>query len=222
MFVLHPPDSHANVKAAVAEHVERGKQPGQVNRLVVERAERAGVQPHPAGRRRGDRPQQHRIEVTGHLRRVRLLFARIGAMHINRRDQAIADPQRVVAKVLESAAERAQTSGAADSGPDYGNCETKLHRENPLQADDRRPTLISDIANPFGDPSTIIWAHGAPVRSRLGPAAVRLSRQGPRRGRSRSSPPRGGRGPSRPGPFLPASAPCSSRRRLAGAARGSR
>ena len=29
-----------------------------------------------------------------HLRRVRLLFARIGAMHINRRDQAIADPQR--------------------------------------------------------------------------------------------------------------------------------
>ncbi len=88
--------------------------------------------------------------------------------------------------------------------------------------DDRRPTLISDIANPFGDPSTIIWAHGGPVRSLLGPAAVRLSRERWRRGRSRSSPPRGGRGPSRPGPFLPASAPCSSRRRLAGAARGSR
>ena len=31
-------------------------------------------------------------------------------MQINRRDQAIADPQRVVAKVLESAAERAQAA----------------------------------------------------------------------------------------------------------------
>src|SRR5246127_4362945 len=155
VLVLHPPDSHANVKAAVAEHVERGQQPGQVRRLVVERAERAGVQPHPAGRRRGDRPQQHRIEVTGHLRRVRLFFARIGAVHVNRRYEAIADPQCVVAKVLESAAERTQTSGAADSGPDYGKCETKLHREN--------------APYHFGDPSTIVRAHGAPVRSLLGP-----------------------------------------------------
>jgi hypothetical protein len=48
-------------------------------------------------------------------------------MHIDRRDQAIADPQRVVAKVLESAAERAQANGAADSGPDDGKCETKFH-----------------------------------------------------------------------------------------------
>jgi|GEM_PF-4958740 len=40
-----------------------------------------------------------------------------GAVHINRCDQAIGDPQRVVTKVLESAAERAQTGGAADSGP---------------------------------------------------------------------------------------------------------
>ena len=111
----------------------------------------AGVQPHPAGRRRGDRPQQHRIEVTGHLRRVRLLFAWIGAMHIDRRDQAIADPQRVVAEVLESAAECAQTSGAAHSGPDYGNCETKLHREAPLSADDRRPAVTGDIPAPFSD-----------------------------------------------------------------------
>ena len=127
MFVLHPPDSHADVETALAEHVERGQQPGQVNRLVVERAERAGVQPHSTGRRRGDRPQQHRIEVTGHLRRVRLHFARIGALHFNGRDQAIADPQRVVAELLESSAERAQTSGAADRGPDYGKGETKLH-----------------------------------------------------------------------------------------------
>jgi hypothetical protein len=36
-------------------------------------------------------------------------------MHIDRLDQAIADPQRVVAKVLDPAAERAQASGAADS-----------------------------------------------------------------------------------------------------------
>src|SRR6185437_4306092 len=56
----------------------------------------------------------------------RLLFARIDAMHSNRLDQAIADPQRVVVKVLDPAAERAQASGAADSGPDYGKCETKL------------------------------------------------------------------------------------------------
>jgi hypothetical protein len=70
-------------------------------------------------------------------------------MHINRRDQAIADPQRVVAKVLESAAERAQTSGAADSGPDKGNRETKPHRENLLQADDRPPTLICGISESF-------------------------------------------------------------------------
>src|ERR1700677_825087 len=72
-FVLPPPDSHANVKAAVAEYVERGQEPGQVRRLVVERAEGGGVQPHPAGRPRGDCPQQHRVEVTGHLRRGRLL-----------------------------------------------------------------------------------------------------------------------------------------------------
>src|ERR1700751_4365688 len=51
VLVLHPPDSHANVKAAVAEHLERGQQPGQVRRLVVERAERAGVHPPPAGSR---------------------------------------------------------------------------------------------------------------------------------------------------------------------------
>src|ERR1700756_5159117 len=132
VFVLHPPDSHANVKAAVAEHVERGQQPGQVRRLVVERAQRAGIQPHPAGRRRGDRPQQHRIEVTGHLRRGRLGFFLGGGFDIKPRAQAIAPPQGVVAKVLESAAERAQTCGAADSGPDYGKCETKLHRESPL------------------------------------------------------------------------------------------
>ncbi len=134
---------------------------------------------------------------------------RTSAVHINRRDQPIADPQRVVAKVLESAAERAQAGGATDSGPDYGKCETKLHRGIPLQ-------------NPLGDQSTTIWAHDAPVDSRLGPAAARLSQERRRRGRSRSSPPRGGRGPSRPGRFLPASAPCSSRRRLADAALGSR
>jgi hypothetical protein len=119
-FVLHPPESHADVEAAVAEHVERSQHSGQVDRFVVERAERAGVEPHSAGRRGGDRPQQHRIEVAGHLWRVGLLLARIGALHVYRRDQSIADPQRVVAKVLESAAERAQTSGAGDRGPTKG------------------------------------------------------------------------------------------------------
>jgi hypothetical protein len=64
-------------------------------------------------------------------------------MHVNWRDQAIADPRRVSAKVFESAAERTQASGAADSGADYRNGETKLHRENPLPADHRPPTLIS-------------------------------------------------------------------------------
>jgi len=44
VIVLHPPQSHADVKEAVAEHVERDQQPGEVRRLVVEHA---GVQPHP-------------------------------------------------------------------------------------------------------------------------------------------------------------------------------
>ncbi|MEV6906094.1 hypothetical protein [Amycolatopsis sp. NPDC051071] len=52
-------------------------------------------------------PQQHRIEGAGHLRPP----GQIAAVHIDRRDQAIADPQGVVAKVLESAAERAQGGG---------------------------------------------------------------------------------------------------------------
>ena len=94
--------------------VECGQLPGQVRWVVVERVERAGVQSHPAGRRGGDRPQQHRIEITGHLRRVGLLFARIGGLHVHRREQSIGDPQRVVAKVLQRAAERAQASGAID------------------------------------------------------------------------------------------------------------
>jgi hypothetical protein len=32
-LVLHPPNPHADVKAAAAEHVKRGQQPGQVRRL---------------------------------------------------------------------------------------------------------------------------------------------------------------------------------------------
>jgi hypothetical protein len=52
-------------------------------------------------------------------------------------------------EALESAAERAQTSGAVGSGPDYGKCETRLHRENPLQADNRPPTLTSGMCESF-------------------------------------------------------------------------
>jgi hypothetical protein len=70
-------------------------------------------------------------------------------MHSNRRDQAIADPQRVVAKVLESAAERAQASGVADSGPDDGKCETKPYRGNPLRADLRPASMMSGISESF-------------------------------------------------------------------------
>jgi hypothetical protein len=132
VLFLHPPQSYADVEAAIAEHVERGQQAGQVRRLVVEGAESAGVQPHPAGRGRGDGPQQNRIEVAGHLRRVRLLLARIDAFHLDRRDQAIADPERVVTDVFESSAELAQAGGAADRGTDDGKCEAELHRENRL------------------------------------------------------------------------------------------
>src|SRR5487761_740620 len=54
-----------------------------------------------------------------------------------------------------SAAERAQASGAADSGPDYGKCETKLHCENSLRADHRPPILICDISE-----SLMAWTGG--------------------------------------------------------------
>jgi hypothetical protein len=42
-------------------------------------------------------------------------------MHSNRRDQAIADPQRVVAKVLESAAERARPTALLTADPTMGS-----------------------------------------------------------------------------------------------------
>jgi hypothetical protein len=52
-------------------------------------------------------------------------------------------------EALESAAERAQTSGAANSGPDCGDGETKLHHENPPQADNRPPTLTYGMCESF-------------------------------------------------------------------------
>jgi hypothetical protein len=52
-------------------------------------------------------------------------------------------------EALESAAERAQTGGVNDSGLDCGDCEIKLHRENPLQAHHPGPTLRSGMCESF-------------------------------------------------------------------------